>query len=144
MFAFHDQRFTDILLLLLGFFGVLWFFYDLKNHHPLSAIEIKMNAEEAISMADSIFYNWEYQPENLKKRARVSADDDLINRIQSAYGRKKYLSNNDTDNYQILPLYTWSVEEFQVTKDEVETAVKFDLSGDGEVVSFDVSDNDQG
>ena len=101
MFAFHDPRFKDILLLVLGFFGVLWFFYDLKNHHPLSAIEIKMNAEEAISMADSIFYNWQYEPAKLKKRARVTADDDLINRIQSEFGRKKYLSNSESENYQV-------------------------------------------
>ncbi len=141
MFAFHDPRFKDILLLVLGFFGILWFFYDMKNHHPLSAIEIKMNAEKAISMADSIFYNWEYEPENLKKRASVTADDDLINRIQSTFGRKKYLSNIESENYQVLPLYTWSIEEFKVTKEEVETAVQFDLSGDGELVSFSVSDN---
>ena len=141
MFAFRDQRFLDILLLVLGFFGVLWFFYDLKNHHPLSAIEITMNAEEAISMADSIFYNWQFEPENLKKRARVTADDDLINRIQSEFGRDKYLSNNDSENYQILPLYTWSVEEFQLTKEDIETAVTFDLSKDGELVSFDVSND---
>jgi len=112
MFAFHDPRFKDILLLVLGFFGILWFFYDMKNHHPLSAIEIKMNAEEAISMADSIFYNWEYQPTKLKKRASVEADNILIDRIQSTFGREKYLSNSDTENYQLLPLYTWKVEEF--------------------------------
>lgn len=141
MFAFHDQRFRDILLLALGFFGVIWFFYDLKNHHPLSAIELKMDTKEAISMADSIYYNWQYEPENLKKRAVVNADDDLINRIQSTYGREKYLSNNDLDNYQALPLYTWEIEEFNVTREDVETAITFDLSKDGEVVSFSVSDD---
>lgn len=140
MFAYHDQRFRDILLLALGFFGVVWFFFDMKNHHPFSSIEVRMTAEEAIAHADSIFYNWEYQPVNLKKRAFIEADENLIDRIQAAYGREKYLSNTGSENYQQLPLYRWAVEEFSVTKEDVQDAVSFELSRDGELVSFKVSD----
>jgi len=140
MFAFHDQRFKDILLLVLGFFGVLWFFFDLKNHHPMSAIDLKMDEKAAIAMADSIFSGWDFHPEQLKKRASVNAENELINRIQATYGRQKYLSNNDSEDYQTLPLYTWSIEEFEVTKEDVITAVSFDLSKNGELVSFKASD----
>ncbi|MBO6794421.1 MAG: PP2C family protein-serine/threonine phosphatase [Balneolaceae bacterium] len=140
MFALHDQRFRDILLLALGFFGLLWFFIDMKNHHPLTSVESLMDESKALATADSIYFDWEYKPENLKKRAVVNANEDLINQIQAEYGRQKYLSNTDTENYQALPLYTWAIQEFRVSGDNVETAVEFDISKDGELVAFQVSD----
>lgn len=140
MFALHDQRFRDILLLALGFFGLLWFFIDLKNHHPLTSIEYLMDESKALATADSIYFNWDYKPEDLKKRATVNANEDLINQIQAQYGRQKYLSNTESENYQVLPLYTWAIEEFRVSGEEVETAVEFDISKNGELVAFKVSD----
>lgn len=140
MFALHDQRFRDILLLALGFFGLLWFFIDMKNHHPLTSIEYLMDESKAVATADSIYFNWEYKQENLKKRATVNANEDLINQIQAQYGRQKYLSNSESENYQVLPLYTWAIEEFRVTGENIETAVEFDISKEGELVAFKVSD----
>ena len=141
MFSFRNQRLKDIFLLVLGFLGVVWFFTDMKNYHPLSILEVKFNADQAISTADSFFYNWEYQPANLKKRAFVTADKDLIDRIQSAYGRETYLTNNVLEDYCSLPLYKWAVEEFSVTKEATKKSVSFELSKEGELLSFRV-DND--
>lgn len=141
MLPFKDQRFLDISLLVLGFLGAVWFFVDMENYHPLSIVEINLDEERAISTADSLFHFWEYQQVNLKKRAYVEADNDLIDRIQSAYGRKNYLLTNDSENYRSLPLYRWAVDQFLVTKEGAVNAVSFELSKEGELLSVNV-DND--
>lgn len=140
MFGLHDSRFRDILLLTIGFCCVLWFFFDFGHHHPLSTMEVHFSDDEVVQMADSLFLNFEYQPVHLKKRASIKSNSVLINKIQEFYGREKYLTNSDADNHNLLPLHTWLVEEFSVSGDEANTAVTFELSNTGEVVSFSVSD----
>ncbi|MCG8374171.1 MAG: PP2C family protein-serine/threonine phosphatase [Balneolales bacterium] len=139
MFAIHDSRFRDILLLILGVFGALWFFSDLGNHHPLSSLDLKMEERVAIQKADSIFYSWEYQPVSLKKRVRVESYSGLINNLQSKYGRNKFFAGSGIENDKGLPFFTWVVDEFSVQESEIENAFTFRLSEEGEVVEFSIS-----
>lgn len=140
MFAQYDPRFRDILLVVFGFFGVIWFFFDLGNHHPLSTVDIRFDNEKVIEKADSIFNSWEYQAVNLKKRAYIETNASLINRIQSQVGRERFFSNAKEEKAIQLPLYTWAVDEFSVKNEQVETVLSFQLSREGEVVSFEVDD----
>lgn len=140
MFAMHDQRFRDILLLTLGFFGALWFFYDLGNHHPLGPVEIHLTNDEVIQKADSIFLNWQYQPVNLKKRARVASYSNLVNQLQEKYGRSEFIQNMKQDNELKLPMYNWSVEEFSVNDGQINELFSIRLSKLGEVINFNVQD----
>lgn len=140
MFAMHDQRFRDILLLILGFFGALWFFIDLGNHHPLGPLEIHFSNEEVIQKADSIFLNWQYQPVNLKKRARVASYSNLVDGLQKEYGRKEFISNMKDESDLKLPLYNWTVEEFSVKDGRIEESFSVRLSEFGEVINFKVED----
>ncbi|MFV1883129.1 MAG: PP2C family protein-serine/threonine phosphatase [Balneola sp.] len=140
MFSIHDQRFRDILLLVLGFFGALWFFYDLGNHHPLGPVEIKISEEEAIQQADSIFLNWQYQPVNLKKRARVSSYSDLVDFLQDGHGRAEFVYNMKKQSGPKLPLYNWLVEEFSVQSGEIKKSYSARLSKQGDLITFDVED----
>ncbi|HCD51673.1 MAG TPA: hypothetical protein DEQ34_04450, partial [Balneolaceae bacterium] len=73
MFAMYDKRFRDLLLLFLGFFGAIWFFFDLGNHHPVNSLKLPLSDTEIIQRADSVFLSWQYQPVNLKKRALVKS-----------------------------------------------------------------------
>lgn len=140
MFSIHDQRFRDILLLVLGFFGALWFFYDLGNHHPLGPLEIKLSNEEAIERADSIFLNWQYQPVNLKKRARVNSYSNLVDFLQEGYGRASFLGHMKTETNLKLPLYNWLVEEFSVQDGEIKKSFAASLSKQGELITFNIDD----
>lgn len=140
MFAMHDQRFRDILLLILGFFGAMWFFFDFGNHHPLGPVEIKLSNEEAIEKADSIFLNWQYQPINLKKRAWVNSYSKVIDHLQKEYGRSDFLqSMRDTSRLK-LPIYNWAVDEFSVVDGERKRSYSARISKQGELISFDVDD----
>ncbi|RNC84498.1 MAG: hypothetical protein ED557_05830 [Balneola sp.] len=140
MFSIYDQRFRDILLLMLGFFGAIWFFYDLKNHHPLDTLELYHSSDEVIEKADSIFLSLQYQPVNLKKRARVSSKSDLIDHLQHTYGRSEFLTSHKSSEEQRLPLFHWAIDEFSVTEGEIENAFTMSLSKKGELISFTVSD----
>ncbi|GAB5410027.1 MAG: hypothetical protein BalsKO_23920 [Balneolaceae bacterium] len=140
MFAIHDQRFRDILLLVLGFFGALWFFYDLGNHHPLGPVEIHLTNDEVIQKADSIFLNWQYQPVNLKKRARVASYSKLVDHLQKEYGRSEYISSMKSDIGLKLPMYNWTVEEFSVKDGQINESFSVRLSKLGEVINFNVED----
>lgn len=140
MFAMYDQRFRDILLLGLGFLGALWFFYDLGNHHPLGPVEINMSNSEVIDKADSVFLNWQYQPVNLKKRARVASYSRLVNHLQNKYGRSEFIRNSRDASQIKLPLYNWTVEEFSVNDGKIEESFSIRLSKEGEVIDFEVQD----
>ena len=140
MFTVHDQRFRDILILVLGFFGALCFFFNLGNHHPLSAVEIPLDNEEAISKADSIFRSWQYQPVNLKKRAKISTYARMVNHLQQKYGRSVYLENAKNETTLKLPFYNWRVSEFSIVDGEPSDAFFVELSKDGEMVTFSASD----
>ncbi len=141
MFALHDQRFRDILLLTLGFFGALWFFYDLGNNHPLGPVEIKLTNDEAIHHADSIFLNWQYQPVNLKKRARVDSYSGMIDHLQAKYGRSEFIRNMKDTSPNKLPAYFWQVQEFSVDDGVIKNAFGARLSKQGELISFNVEDD---
>lgn len=140
MFAIHDQRFRDILLLALGFLGALWFFFDLANHHPLSSVDIQLTEEGATQKADSMFLSWEFQPLELKKRARVVTYSDMIDQLQEEYGRKEFLRSMRNSTESALPLYSWSVDEFEVKENERQQAFRFSLSERGELIDFKASD----
>lgn len=140
MFAMHDQRFRDILLLILGFFGALWFFYDLGNNHPLGPVEIHLSNDEIIEKADSVFLNWQYQPVNLNKKARVASYAGLVNSLQEEYGRKEFILNMNDNSQVKLPLYNWMVEEFSVVDGQIKDAFSIRLSKLGEVINFKVED----
>ncbi len=138
MFAMYDQRFRDILLLILGFFGAIWFFYDFGNNHPLGPVEIKLSNEEAIEKADSIFLSWQYQPVNLKKRAWVDSYSTVIDHLQKEYGRSEFLQTmRDTSRLKV-PTYNWTVDEFSVVDGERKRSYRARLSKHGEIISFDV------
>lgn len=140
MFAIHDQRFRDILLLALGFLGALWFFFDLANHHPLSSVDIQLTEEGATQKADSMFLSWEFQPLELKKRARVVTYSDMIDRLQEKYGRKEFLRSMRNSTESALPLYSWSIDEFEIKENERQQAFRFRLSKKGELIDFKASD----
>ncbi len=140
MFSMHDQRFRDILLLILGFFGAIWFFFDLGNHHPLGPVDIKISDEEAIEYADSIFLNWQYQPVNLKKRARVTSYSNVIDHLQREYGRLEFVKMMGDTSRIKLPTYNWTIEEFSVVDGDRKKSYEARLSKQGELISFDVDD----
>lgn len=140
MFSFlNDPRFRDIFLLMLGFMGALWFFFDYGNNHPLSTLEINYSSEEVLAKADSIFLMLDYQPVKFKKKASITSNNELIDRIQGYYGRFKYIKNSGQENHSLLPIHNWQVEEFSVVDDQVKDAVTMQLSHTGELVSFEVS-----
>ncbi len=141
MFSIYDQRFRDILLLMLGFFGALWFFYDLKNHHPLETLELSHSNEEMIEKADSIFLSWQYQPVNLKKRARVGSKANLIDHLQRKYGRGEFINSRRSNKENKLPLFHWRVEEFSIREGEIENAFTMSLNSTGELIEFEASDD---
>lgn len=141
MFAMYDQRFRDILLLILGFFGAIWFFFDLGNHHPLSSLDIQLTSEESISRADSILTDWQYQPFRLKKKSSINSYSDLVDNLQLKYGREKFLEEiNSLESEKKLPLYFWDVQEFLTIDGENKNYASFKVSKQGEVISFDAGD----
>lgn len=137
----HDQRFRDILLLILGFFGALWFFFDLGNHDPISVVEIPLSKEEAIQKSDSIFTSWQYEPVSLKKRAQVNSYSDLVNNLQKEYGRGNYIKTHQTEDGIRLPLYNWYINEFSILEGERKDAFSMEISKEGELVTFEASDD---
>ncbi len=141
MFAMYDQRFRDILLLILGFFGAIWFFFDLGNHHPLSSLDIQLSSEESISRADSTLIGWQYTPFRLKKKSSINSYSDLVDNLQAEYGREEFLKQvNSLDSNKKLPLYYWDVQEFLTIEGENKNYATFKISKQGEVISFDAGD----
>lgn len=140
MLSMYDQRFRDILLLILGFFGALWFFLDMGNHDPLSAVEIPLSNEEAILAVDSIITSWEYQSVNLRKRAEVNSYSNLIDHLQREYGRKDYIKRSKANSELSLPMYNWEVNEFLISEGKPKSVFSMQLSSQGEVITFEASD----
>tara|TARA_Y100001935_G_scaffold217449_1_gene189573 strand:+ start:6901 stop:9456 length:2556 start_codon:yes stop_codon:yes gene_type:complete len=140
MFAMYDKRFRDLLLLFLGFFGAIWFFFDLGNHHPVNSLKLPLSDTEIIQRADSVFLSWQYQPVNLKKRALVKSYGRLIDDLQEKWDPDSVVAQLKARNGHTLPLYFWEVEEFRIDDKQRETMFKYHMSGDGRVISFSVDD----
>ncbi|MFA5668132.1 MAG: PP2C family protein-serine/threonine phosphatase [Balneolaceae bacterium] len=137
----NEQRFRDILLLSLGFIGVVWFFTDFQKHWVPSTISINMADEEIVNIADSIFKSWDYAPINKPLNVYLANKEVGMDSLQRKYGSTVLINKINEQRLQKsrqLPYYINVVTPY-FEGDRSEEAVRFELSENGELVNFSIS-----
>lgn len=141
MFFSNEQRIRDILLLSLGFIGVLWFFTDFQKHWVPSTISITMGDEEIVHIADSIFKSWDYAPINKPLNVYLAGKEVDMDSLQRKYGSTVLINKIKEQRLQEsrqLPYYITIVTPY-FEGDRSREAVRFELSEKGELVNFSIS-----
>src|SRR5690554_4125453 len=140
----NEQRFRDILLLSLGFIGVVWFFTDFQKHWVPSTISINMADEEIVHIADSIFKSWDYAPINKPLNVYLANKEVGMDSLQRKYGSTVLINKINEQRLQKsrqLPYYINVVASYFGGNRSAE-AVRFELSENGELVNFSISSDE--
>ncbi len=140
MFLSHDQRFRDILLLCLGFFGVFWFYADFQNHWVPSTISIKMDDETAINKVDSTLRSWNYQPISLEKVVSPIQAEIDVDSLQRKFGSSSLIKKilGERRNGSKLPYFKTNVAAFANDGRGLKQ-LSMDFAEDGSILNFSIS-----
>ncbi|MFN1834733.1 PP2C family protein-serine/threonine phosphatase [Balneola sp. MJW-20] len=113
MQLFTDRRYRDILLLILGLSGLIWFLTDLDEHHPFGALDIPYDEDEVVSKIDSALKNWgllePYEVYQIELKHYESLLEQLSQRRPLEY------------DLEDLPVYYWELMELSRLDEEEET-----------------------
>lgn len=134
------ELFRDLLILLFGIAGIVWFFYSFSAMHPLNIGELTQSKDRIVQKADSVFQSWQYKPVEFHPRASFEVSGDVIDSLQKKWGVKEFKQRvAESDFLTDLPLVRWEVSEFSTENEDTAIEATIGLTPDGRVVSFSVN-----
>ena len=138
----HDlitKFYRDLLIILLGISGLAVFFLLYPSQHPHSSIQVDIQKDEAVVIADSILRSWNLQTENFKKSAELSSLQSVLDSLQRKWGKQDFRKKMNIKNPAYRILYFWEVEEVEVNEEEQNNRRSFSTNFSGELTAFDLS-----
>lgn len=138
MFAMHDQRFRDIVLLFAGFLGILWFFIHMGSHWVGSTSNLTPGIDGYRAKADSVFRQLSYQPITTYKTTNFTNFGLHLDTLQRRVGAKKLIETLDDGDSTQLPVYRANIEWYRRDMGR-STLAEMELSQQGELVGFYVA-----
>lgn len=134
------ELFRDLLILLFGIAGIVWFFYSFSVMHPLSIGELTQSKDRIVEKADSVFQSWQYKPVEFHRQANFDVSGNVIDSLQKKWGVKEFKQRvAESDFLRDLPLMRWQVSEFSTENEDTAIEATIGLTPDGRVVSFSVN-----
>ena len=136
----HYIHFRDILIIIAGFFGAAWFFFDYGNHDVKSSAEMNFSKKEVLYKVEKLFKELDYQHIDLKKTINFKSNSSLIDSLQEVRGRHNLVSEMRSGNDDFYPFFYWDVN---INRNGLEWAQENDLyvsySEEGKLVEFEAS-----
>lgn len=88
MFSESNNHFRDLLLLIVGCLGAVWFYYSYPNLDSMSTIKNSASKEAVISKSDSIITSWQFYSNNTIPRIEMESYRGIIDSLQHKFGKK--------------------------------------------------------
>lgn len=131
------ELFRDLLILLFGLAGIVWFFYSFSVMHPFTVDELTQPKDRIVEKADSVFQSWQYKPVEFNPQASFAVSGSVIDSLQKKWGVREFKKQvMDSEFLKYLPLIRWQVSEFNTENEDSEIEATVGLTPDGRVVSF--------
>lgn len=103
------HRIRDLLLLIAGIAGGVWFYYAYPKIHPLSAADAGLGEEKALNIGEHILSELGYSKSGFQTEAFLVKQPKFIDSLQRRMGSKaavRQLKEGKTEN---LPVFYWQV-----------------------------------
>lgn len=141
MFSKSNNSFRDLLLLIAGCLGIIWFFFSYKNLDPIASVQSAVSKERVYAKTDSVITSWQIFPNNTMHKMEIKSYRGIIDSLQHKHSGLKLLSIMEEEEVEGFPLYFWEIDNYE--KEEFYTNGKkyseIIASPQGEIISFSMS-----
>lgn len=142
MFSLKQNRLRDIILLVLGMTGIIWFFFIYPSHHPLSTVDLKYSREEVQAKADSVLDSWQLQPGNLFTTVNTGSFHNTFDSLQRKWPKENPAEIRNRNPFlKQFPFYYWSIQKFMEQDYGRNSRVQLSISPEGEVIQYNLADS---
>jgi hypothetical protein len=141
MFSESNNHFRDLLLLIVGCLGAVWFYYSYPNLDSMSTIKNSVSKEAVISKSDSIITSWQFYSNNTIPRVEMESYRGIIDSLQHKFGKKGFKELVNKAESRKFPLFYWAIDNY-LKEDFYNDGSRFSsalLTPEGEIFSYSMS-----
>lgn len=138
MFSESNNNFRDLLLLIAGCVGLIWFFFSYKSLDPVSSVNHSLSKENVYAKTDSVITSWQLYSKNTLHKMEMRSYKGIVDSLQHKYGNVSFSTIMEQEKAKGFPLYFWEIENYEkeefYTNGEKISEVK--ATPEGEIISF--------
>lgn len=138
---YNKYNLRDVLLLVFGVLGIIWYVYSISGAHPFSLMTVNYTEEEILHKADSVFINWQYPQTDYSATVSFQKEAPAIDSLQRRDGIELFKQRVQNDKVmKHLPWFSWKVNNFNFREEERMNGYEISFSNSGEVSQFSISE----